>query len=125
MTNMNKDEILKDIANMTVMECVELTKVMEEKFGVSAEDLQPVIIEQAVEEVAEEEEGDVAVMLTGVGDNRVNVVKAIRAHTGLGLKESLDIAKSIPVQVGDSVPRIAAEELKRLLEDAGGTVEIK
>ena len=58
MTNMNKDEILKDIANMTVMECVELTKAMEEKFGVSAEDLQPVIIEQAVEDVAEEEEGD-------------------------------------------------------------------
>ena len=122
---LSKDDVLEAISEMSVMDVVDLVSAMEEKFGVSAEDLQPVIIEQAVEEVAEEEEGDVAVMLTGVGDNRVNVVKAIRAHTGLGLKESLDIAKSIPVQVGDSVPRIAAEELKRLLEDAGGTVEIK
>jgi|TARA_Y100000310_G_scaffold41680_1_gene38979 large subunit ribosomal protein L7/L12 len=120
---MNKN-ILDMIGDLTVAECILLIKDMENNFGVSAEDIQPVVIEQAVQEVVVEEV-DVVVMLTSVGDKRVNVVKAIREYTSLGLKESLEIAKAIPVQVGESMPRIAAEELKRLLEGAGGTVEIK
>ena len=121
---MNKN-ILDMIGDLTVAECILLIKDMENNFGVSAKDIQPVVIEQAVQEVVVEEEVDVVVMLTSVGDKRVNVVKAIREYTSLGLKESLEIAKAIPVQVGESMPRIAAEELKRLLEGAGGTVEIK
>ena len=120
---MNKN-ILDMIGDLTVAECILLIKDMENNFGVSAKDIQPVVIEQAVQEVVVEEV-DVVVMLTSVGDKRVNVVKAIREYTSLGLKESLEIAKAIPVQVGESMPRIAAEELKRLLEGAGGTVEIK
>ena len=123
---MNKDKILNEISDMTVMECVELIKDIEEKFDVKASDvvqMQPVVEQVMVEEMIEEL--DVDVILTSVGDKRVNVVKAIREYTKLGLKESLEVAKAIPVQVGDSMPRIAAEELKRILELAGGTVDIK
>jgi large subunit ribosomal protein L7/L12 len=118
--------ILDKISELTVMECVELIKDMEDTFNIVASDntvLQPVVEQVMVEEMIEEL--DVDVILTSVGDNRVNVVKAIREYTKLGLKESLEVAKAIPVQVGESMPRIAAEELKRILEDAGGKAEIK
>ena len=131
MIKMNKDmakanEVLDMISDLTVAECVQLIKDMEDKFDVVASDatvIQPVVEQAMVEEMIEEL--DVDVILTSVGDKRVNVVKAIREYTKLGLKESLEVAKAIPVQVGDSMPRIAAEELKRILEDAGGTAEIK
>ena len=123
---MNKDKILNEISDMTVMECVELIKDIEEKFDVKASDvvqMQPVVEQVMVEEMIEEL--DVDVILTGYGDKRVDVIKAVRSITGLQLKESLELVRSVPVQIGNSMPPIEAEELKRILELAGGTVDIK
>ena len=131
MTKINKDmakanEVLDMISDLTVMECVELIKDMEDKFDIVASDatvMQPVVEQVMVEEMIEEL--DVDVILTGYGDKRVNVIKAVRSILGLQLKESLELVRSVPVQIGDSMSPIEAEELKRILEDAGGTVEIK
>ena len=120
------NEVLDMISDLTVMECVELIKDMEDKFDIVASDatvMQPVVEQVMVEEMIEEL--DVDVILTGYGDKRVNVIKAVRSILGLQLKESLELVRSVPVQIGDSMSPIEAEELKRILEDAGGTVEIK
>ena len=122
---MNKKEVLEAIYNMSVLEACQLIKDIEEKFSVSAQALAPVAIEQVVEEVVVEEELDVVVMLTSYGDKRVNVIKAVRSITGLQLKESLELVRSVPVQIGNSMSPTNAEELKRILEDAGGKVNIE
>jgi len=121
---MKREELLKQIANMSVMDVVKLTKEMEEKFDVSG-DVVAIPAIQEVAEIVEEAQDEFTVMLTSYGEKRVEVVKAVRVHTGLGLKESLELVKSVPVQVGDIMARTAADELKRLLELAGGTVDIK
>jgi len=121
---MDREKLLEKIANMSVMDVVKLTKEMEEKFDVSGDVVAVAHVEQVVEVVKEEQEY-FTVMLTSYGEKRVEVVKAVRAHTGLGLKESLELVKSVPVQVGDIMARTAADELKRILEVAGGVVEIK
>ena len=122
---MNKKEVLEAIYNMSVLEACQLIKDIEEKFSVSAQALAPIAIEQVVEEVVVEEELDVVVMLTSYGDKRVNVIKAVRSITGLQLKESLELVRSVPVQIGNSMSPTNAEELKRILEDAGGKVNIE
>ena len=122
---MDKDKVLELIGSMSVLEACQLIKDMEEKFGVSSDDLEPIVVEQAVEEVVVEEPTEISVILTSYGEKKVGVVKIIRAHTGLDLKQSMALANDVPSQIGDVMSPDQAEELKRLLEDAGGTVELK
>ena len=106
----SKDEILESIANMTVMDVVELISAMEEKFGVSA---------------AAEEQTEFDVVMTSFGANKVAVIKAVRAITGLGLKEAKDAVEGAPTTLKEGVSKEEAEEVKKQLEEAGAAVEIK
>ena len=124
---MSKEEILDAIANMTVMEVVELIAAMEEKFGVTA--AAAVVAAPAAggggEAAAAEEQTEFNVVLTGFGENKVNVIKAVRAVTGLGLKEAKDAVEGVPTVVKEGVSKDEAAKIKKDLEEAGGTVEIK
>jgi large subunit ribosomal protein L7/L12 len=119
-------EILDKISTMTVLELSELIKAMEEKFGVSA--AAPVSVAApaaAGPAAAAEEQTEFTVMLTGIGDNKVNVIKAVRELTGLGLKEAKDLVDGAPKAVKEGIPKAEAEAAKKKLEDAGAKVEIK
>lgn len=124
---MSKEEILDAIANMTVMEVVELIAAMEEKFGVTA--AAAVMAAPAAgggaEAAAVEEQTEFNVILTGFGENKVNVIKAVRAMTGLGLKEAKDAVEGVPTVLKEGVSKDEAAKLKKDLEEAGGTVEVK
>ena len=123
---MSKEEILDAIANMTVMEVVELIAAMEEKFGVTA--AAAVVAAPAAgggEAAAVEEQTEFNVVLTGFGENKVNVIKAVRAVTGLGLKEAKDAVEGVPTVLKEGVSKDEAAKLKKELEEAGGTVEVK
>ena len=124
---MSKEEILDAIANMTVMEVVELIAAMEEKFGVTA--AAAVVAAPAAggggEAAAAEEQTEFNVVLTGFGENKVNVIKAVRAVTGLGLKEAKDAVEGVPTVLKEGVSKDEAAKIKKDLEEAGGTVEIK
>jgi large subunit ribosomal protein L7/L12 len=122
----SKDDILEAISNMTVMEVVELISDMEEKFGVSA--AAAVAAAPAAGDgggAAAEEQTEFAVMLTGFGSAKVGVIKAVRAITGLGLKEAKGLVESAPVAVKEDVPKEEAEDIKKKIEEAGGTADIK
>lgn len=121
-----KDEMLEAIANMTVMEVVELVEAMEEKFGVSAAAAvaaAPAAAGDADGAVAEQTEFDV--ILTAAGDKKVNVIKAVRAITGLGLKEAKGVVDGAPAPVKEGVDKAEAEDIKKQLEEAGASVELK
>ncbi|NJO17920.1 MAG: 50S ribosomal protein L7/L12 [Thioploca sp.] len=123
-----KEDILETIANMTVMEVVELIKAMEEKFGVSAAAaFAPVAAVAATAETAApvEEQTEFTVTLTGFGDKKVQVIKAIRSITGLGLKEAKDLVEGVPSVVKEGVSKDEADKIKKELEESGGTAEIK
>ncbi len=124
---MSKDEILEAIANMSVMEVVELIEAMEEKFGVTAAAAVAVAASGAGgedgEAVVEKTEFDV--VLTGFGDNKVAVIKAVRALTGLGLKEAKGTVEGAPSTLKEGVSKEEAEDVKKTLEEAGATVEVK
>jgi large subunit ribosomal protein L7/L12 len=123
---MSKEEILDAIANMTVMEVVELIAAMEEKFGVTA--AAAVVAAPGAgggEVAAVEEQTEFNVILTAFGENKVNVIKAVRAMTGLGLKEAKDAVEGVPTVLKEGVSKDEAAKLKKDLEEAGGTVEIK
>lgn len=124
---MSKEEILDAIANMTVMEVVELIAAMEEKFGVTAAAAVVAAAPAAGggEAAAVEEQTEFNVVLTGFGENKVNVIKAVRAVTGLGLKEAKDAVEGVPTVVKEGVSKDEAAKIKKDLEEAGGTVEIK
>ena len=115
----NKEEILDAISNMTIIEIVDLVKMMEEKFGVSA--AAPVAAAAAAAEVKTE----FTVILKAAGDKKINVIKEVRAITGLGLKEAKDLVEGAPSTVKDGVNKADAEKIKKSLEDAGAKVEIK
>jgi large subunit ribosomal protein L7/L12 len=122
----SKDEILEAIANMTVMEVVELIEAMEEKFGVTA--AAAVAAAPAGgggEAAAAEEQTEFDVVLTGAGANKVAAIKVVRAVTGLGLKEAKDAVESAPTVLKEGVSKDEAEGLKKQLEEAGATCEIK
>jgi large subunit ribosomal protein L7/L12 len=123
----SKDEILEAIANMTVMEVVDLISAMEEKFGVTA--AAAVAAAPAAGGGAEaapvEEQTEFDVVLTSFGANKVSVIKAVRALTGLGLKEAKDAVEGVPNTIKEGVAKADAEEAKKQLEEAGATVEIK
>ena len=123
----SKDDILETISNMSVMEVVDLISAMEEKFGVSA--AAAVAAAPAAggdaggEAAAAKDEFDV--VLTGFGDNKVAVIKAVRAITGLGLKEAKDAVEGTPTTLKEAAPKSDAEDDKKQLEEAGATVELK
>jgi large subunit ribosomal protein L7/L12 len=123
----SKDDILEAIANMTVMEVVELISAMEEKFGVTAAAAVAAAPAAAGggEAAAVEEKTEFDVVLTSFGANKVSVIKTVRALTGLGLKEAKDAVEGVPTTVKEGISKADAEEAKKQLEEAGATVEIK
>tara|TARA_Y100001970_G_scaffold225700_1_gene278765 strand:+ start:478 stop:858 length:381 start_codon:yes stop_codon:yes gene_type:complete len=122
-----KDEILDSISNMTVMEVVELISEMEEKFGVTAAAAAPAAAPAAADggDSAAEEKSAFDLTLANAGSNKVAVIKAVRAITGLGLKEAKEKAESAPCVLKEGVAKDEAEEFKKQLEEAGATVELK
>lgn len=123
----NKEEILESIGNMTVLQLSELIKEMEEKFGVSAQAAVATAAPAAGggEAEAAEEQTEFDVVLTSFGDNKVSVIKAVRAVTSLGLKEAKDLVESAPTPVKEGAGKDEAEEIKKQLEEAGASVELK
>ncbi|MCW8847206.1 MAG: 50S ribosomal protein L7/L12 [Sedimenticola sp.] len=122
----SKDDILETIAGMTVMEVVELISAMEEKFGVSA--AAAVAAAPAAgggEAAAAEEQTEFDVVMTSFGANKVSVIKAVRGITGLGLKEAKDAVEGVPTTLKEGVSKDEAENVKKELEEAGASVEIK
>jgi large subunit ribosomal protein L7/L12 len=123
----SKEDILETLSNMTVMEVVDLIAAMEQKFGVSAAAAVAAAPAAAGDAgaaaVAEKEEFDV--ILVAFGDKKVGVIKAVRAITGLGLKEAKDLVESAPAAIKEAAAKGEAEELKKQLEEAGATVELK
>jgi large subunit ribosomal protein L7/L12 len=119
-------EILDKISSMTVLELSELIKAMEEKFGVSAAAAVAVAAPSAgAPAAAAEEKTEFTVVLTATGENKVNVIKAVRELTSLGLKEAKDLVDGAPKPVKEGVPKADAEAAKKKLEEAGAKVEIK
>jgi large subunit ribosomal protein L7/L12 len=122
----SKDEILEAIANMTVMEVVDLISAMEEKFGVTAAAAVAAAPAAAGGDVAAaEEQTEFDVVLASFGANKVAVIKAVRALTGLGLKEAKDAVEGAPMTLKEGVSKDDAEAAKKALEEAGASVEIK
>lgn len=122
---LSKEDILEAIANMTVMEVVDLISAMEEKFGVSAAAAVAVAAAPAAAAPAVEEKTEFDVVMTGFGENKVNVIKVIRAITGLGLKEAKDLVEGVPSTVKEAISKADAENIKKQLVEAGATVEVK
>lgn len=120
-----KEELLETISNMTVLEVVELVEAMEEKFGVSAAVAAAPAAAPAAEGAAAEEKTEFDVVLTSFGENKVSAIKAVRSITGLGLKEAKELVESAPAPVKEAVNKDEADEIKKKLEEAGATVEVK
>jgi len=122
-----KAELLDAIANMSVLELSQLIKDMEEKFGVSAAAAAVAVAGPAAgaAAAAAEEKTEFTVMLTGAGDNKVNVIKVVRAVTGLGLKEAKDLVDGAPKPVKEAIEKKEAEDILKQLTEAGGKAEIK
>lgn len=118
------DDILQSISEMKVTEVVDLIDKMEKKFGVSAA-AAVAVAAPAAQAAPVEEQTEFAVVMTSFGPNKVNVIKAIREVTGLGLKEAKDLVEAVPAQVKDGIPKADAEAIKQKLQEAGATVEIK
>ena len=125
---LSKDEILDAIAEMSVMDVVDLVSAMEEKFGVSAAATvaaAPMAAGAAGAEPAVEEKDEFEVVLSGAGDKKVNVIKAVRGITGLGLKEAKALVDEAPSSIKEGATKDEAEEFKKQLEEAGATVDLK
>lgn len=122
--SLTKEDIINAIADMSVMDVVELVSAMEEKFGVSAA-AAVAVAAGGDAGAAAEEQTEFDVILTAVGDKKVNVIKAVRAATGLGLKEAKGVVDGAPSPVKEGVSKDEAEELKKALEEAGASVEVK
>ena len=125
--SISKDDILEAIANMSVMDVVALIADMEEKFGVTAAAAAPVMMAAPGDAgaAAAEEKDEFDVVLTGFGDKKVGVIKAVREITGLGLKEAKELVEGVPSPVKEGASKADAEALKKQLEEAGATVELK
>jgi large subunit ribosomal protein L7/L12 len=125
---LSKEDVLNAIAEMSVMEVVDLISDMEEKFGVSAAAAvaaAPAAGAAVGDAGAAEEKDEFDVMLTGAGEKKVNVIKAVRAITGLGLKEAKALVDEAPSPIKEGATKDEAEDLKKQLEEAGATVELK
>jgi large subunit ribosomal protein L7/L12 len=121
----SKDDILETISNMSVMEVVDLISAMEEKFGVSAAAAVAAAPAAAGDAAPAAEKDEFDVVLASFGDNKVAVIKAVRAITGQGLKDAKDTVEGAPVAIKEGATKDEAEEIKKQLEEAGATVELK
>jgi len=122
----NLEQLVEDLSSLTVMEAAELSKLLEEKWGVSAAAVAaPAAVAVGGGEAVAEEKDEFDVILTGSGDKKINVIKEVRAITGLGLKEAKDLVEAAPKAVKEGASKTEAEELKKKLEEAGATVELK
>lgn len=121
----SKEDILETIANMSVMDVVDLISAMEEKFGVSAAAAVAAAPAAAGAAAVVEEQTEFNVIMTSFGANKVNVIKAVRAITGLGLKEAKDMVEAVPANVKEGVSKAEAADIKKQLEEAGATVDVK
>lgn len=123
----SKEDILETISNMSVMDVVELISAMEEKFGVSAAAPVAMAAGGAAADggAAAEEQTEFNVVMSSFGDNKVSVIKAVRAITGLGLKEAKDMVEGVPATIKEGVEKAEADTVKKQLEEAGATVEVK
>ncbi|OEU52357.1 MAG: 50S ribosomal protein L7/L12 [Desulfuromonadales bacterium C00003096] len=125
MADVTKEQVIEFISNMSVLDLAELVKELEEKFGVSAAAPVAVAAGPAAGAPAEEEKDEFDVLLTSHGEKKINVIKAVRAATGLGLKEAKELVDGAPQNVKEGLPKAEAEELKKQLEEAGASVELK
>ncbi len=128
MADISREAVIKFIEGMTVLELSELVKELETRFGVSA--AAPVAVmaggaAPAAAAAAEEEKTEFDVILTGFGEQKIQVIKVVRALTGLGLKEAKDLVEGVPKPVKEGVQKAEAEDMKKKLEESGATVEIK
>jgi large subunit ribosomal protein L7/L12 len=122
----NKEDVLEAISQMSVMDLVELISEMEEKFGVTAAAPVAAAAPAAADSAeAVEEQSEFEVVLAATGDNKIAVIKAVRTITGLGLKDAKDLVEGAPKPLKDSVSKDEAEEMKKQLEEAGASVELK
>jgi large subunit ribosomal protein L7/L12 len=121
----SKEDILDTISNMTVLEIVDLISAMEEKFGVSAAAVAVAAPAAAGAAAVVEEQTEFNVVMTSFGDNKVNVIKVVRAITGLGLKGAKDMVEAVPAVVKEGVSKADAEAMKKQLEESGAKVELK
>jgi len=121
------DKIAEDLSSLTVLEAADLAKILEEKWGVSA--AAPVAVAAvaggADTPASAEAKTEFSVSLTSIGDKKINVIKEVRAATGLGLKEAKDLVEAAPSLVKEGIPEAEANEIKAKLEEAGASVEIK
>ena len=124
---LSKEEVLDAIADMSVMDVVQLVEAMEDKFGVSAAAAVAAAPAAAAASDAApaEEKDEFDIILSGAGDKKVNVIKAVRSITGLGLKEAKEMVDSAPSTIKEAAPKAEAEEAKKALEEAGASVELK
>ena len=128
MANITKDQVIEFISNMSVLEMSELVKEMEEKFGVSAAAATvaaPVAAGAGDAAAPAEEKTEFDVILTSIGEKKINVIKEVRGITGLGLKEAKEAVESAPKAIKEGVSKEEAEEVKKKLEEAGASVELK
>lgn len=123
MAEVTKEQVVEFIEKMTVLEMAEFVKELEEKFGVSAAAPVAAAAAPAAEAAADKDEFDV--VLTSFGEKKINVIKAVRAITGLGLKEAKELVDGAPNTVKEAVSKSEAEELQKQLEEAGASVELK
>ena len=121
----SKDDILESISNMSVMEVVDLIEAMEEKFGVSAAAAVAAAPAAAAAGEAAAEQDEFNVVMTSFGENKVSVIKAVRGITGAGLKDAKDMVEGVPATIKEGASKAEAEDVKKQLEEAGATVELK
>jgi large subunit ribosomal protein L7/L12 len=126
MSSISKDEVISFIENMTVLELSELVKELEDRFGVSAAaPMAAAAMPAAAEAAPVEEQTEFSVVITAVGEKKINVIKEVRAITSLGLKEAKDLVEGVPGTVKEGIPKDEANAIAKQLTDAGATVEIK
>lgn len=125
MSTISQDQILEAVSSMTVMDIVELVKKMEEKFGVSAAAVAAAPAAGGAAAAPAEEQTEFNVVMKGFGANKIEVIKVIRAITGLGLKEAKDLVEGVPSVVKEGVAKAEAEDVKKKLVEAGAEIEIK
>jgi large subunit ribosomal protein L7/L12 len=120
-----KDDVVKFIEGMTVLELSQLVKELEEKFGVSAAAPVAAAVAGPAASAPVEEKTEFNAILTGFGEQKIQVIKVVRAITGLGLKEAKDLVEGVPKAIKEAVPKDEAADIKKKIEEVGGTVEIK
>jgi large subunit ribosomal protein L7/L12 len=125
MASMNKDEFIAMVEGMTVLELHEIVKALEDRFGVTAAAPAAVAAAPGAAAPVAEEKTEFDVILTGFGANKIQVIKVVRELTGLGLKEAKDLVEGVPKPVKEAIAKKDAEGMKKKIEEAGGTAEIK